>query len=422
MNLKRLFLFIIFLLSIVSLKQVKANDIDTVWMRWTHNVKHIDISPDSRYIVTNDAGNAIVHDLETGDELYTIASIQDAQFTPDNRFIYGHLDKIIVVVDVETRQKRTDIEDSEFGTSAVSANKDGSMLLVSYGLKPGVGIWDIESGEKVDEIIVTNDLEGWEEFYTGNAYFFNNGEQIIFTYSKVKQIAGDYYGEVYIRKVDVNTKAVLLEKKFNDLPFKLSNDETMICIYKYNLGYVDVFSSGSFEKVWQIPNSLGETDIDFSPDDRYLAVAYESKKGIEIWDLEEKQLVYTYLRNPLGSYLSVATSLDENYIAAGTGMRLYLYKSYWSMVTVPEQTIQATITYPNPADNLFNLEFDLLQDNVTSIDLIDLTGAIVKEIDNNFLIAGHQVYSVDITNLPSGFYTLRILSGSRKAVLKIIKL
>jgi len=58
---------------------------------------------------------------------------------------------------------------------------------------------------------------------------------------------------------------------------------------------------------------------------------------------------------------------------------------------------------------------------MTTIDMIDLTGQVVKIIDNNFLLSGHQFYQVDITNLPAGMYTLRILSGNYSFNSSIIK-
>ncbi|MFC2131520.1 T9SS type A sorting domain-containing protein, partial [Bacteroidota bacterium] len=195
--------------------------------------------------------------------------------------------------------------------------------------------------------------------------------------------------------------------------FKLNNPEDIA---------INVYDIVTDEIILSIPG-YGSTipDISFSPDDRYMAVAYEHQYKIEIWDLNEKQVVYEYHWHPQGPYWAVATSLDGNYIVAGTGRRIYLYESYWSKVSVPDNSIEATITYPNPAENIFNLEFDLTQDNITIIDIVDLSGAIVNEIDNNFLIAGHQAYSVDITNLPSGFYTLRILSGAFSFTGTVIK-
>ena len=78
-----LLLVIVFLLLIYGLKKANTNDIDTVRMQCTRNVNYIDISNNSRYMVTNDDCNAIVHDLLTSNELFGINSINDTKFTPD---------------------------------------------------------------------------------------------------------------------------------------------------------------------------------------------------------------------------------------------------------------------------------------------------------------------------------------------------
>jgi WD40 repeat protein len=162
-------------------------------------------------------------------------------------------------------------------------------------------------------------------------------------------------------------------------------------------------------------------DMAFSPDDKYLELAYESYTGIQNWDIVNNQNVYSYLRNPLGSYLSIATSYNGLYVCAGTNKRLYLYKSYWSKVSVPDNSILATVIYPNPNINVFNLEFDLNKDNFTAIDLIDLTGNSIKSIYNGFLNIGHHQYTINISDLPAGAYILRINSGNFSCSNQIIK-
>ncbi|MFH1051602.1 MAG: T9SS type A sorting domain-containing protein [bacterium] len=417
----KLFLTALFLLALAGLERAKANDIDTVWMRWTHNVKHIDISSDSKYIVTNDDGNAIVRDLITGDELYSINSIIASKFSPDGKFIFGLYNNQIVVFDIESKQKRTDIEFSEYDIGQISFSKDGNKLLASYANKAGVGIWDIETGEKIDEILVTDGLEGWERFFTGKSYFIENDGQILFTYSKYKNVGRpDQILSIHILKVDILTKNILFNQNFHNNQTILSNDRTKFFAYPNSDNKLEFYSVNDLTKLFDIPCTYTDQhDIAFSPDDNYLAVTYRSLGKIIIYSLETKEEVYFY---NMGTYHTVAFSPNGKYVAGSVGPVLVLHFTYNWYNSVPENIIQTTITYPNPTMDSFNLEFDLIQNNNTMIDIVDLLGNVVKTIDNQYLSVGHHLYNVNIEDIPIGTYTLRIISGNFSFNAKIVKI
>lgn len=149
-----------------------------------------------------------------------------------------------------------------------------------------------------------------------------------------------------------------------------------------------------------------------------MAIAYPYQSKLDIWDIENRNIVYTY--QP-GGYTAVSITSDKLYLIGAIGTCLVKWPFLSKLSEINQELIQATITYPNPVHNIFNLEFNLTIPNLTNIDLIDLTGNTVKVIDNKFLNPGNHQYSVDISELPVGVYTLRIISGNFSFTSRIIK-
>lgn len=98
-------------------------------------------------------------------------------------------------------------------------------------------------------------------------------------------------------------------------------------------------------------------DIAFYPDDRYLAVAFQDLGKIIIYNLETRGEIYFY---NLGTYHTVAFSNNGQFIAGSVGDVLGLHFTNKWFTSVESSLIQATLTYPNPTHDIFNLEFDLI--------------------------------------------------------------
>jgi WD40 repeat protein len=167
---KKYLLIALFLLLGAGIQRATANDIDTLWMRWTtQEVSHVNISPDSKYIATDDRANGIVYDLMTGNELFTIGGINDVKFTPEGKYIYGYKDNKLVLVDILTRLRRTDIQESPYTIEDASITEDGKYIYCSYGTVVGFGVWEVETGMKIDEKIFL--LSKPEEYKFYDSYY-----------------------------------------------------------------------------------------------------------------------------------------------------------------------------------------------------------------------------------------------------------
>ncbi|MFC2131805.1 T9SS type A sorting domain-containing protein [Bacteroidota bacterium] len=418
------FFIIAILLALAGLEHAKANDIDTVWMRWmpvNHSVSSVRFSPNNSKIAVFSIDQNAVAFVNTIDG--TIDTLLNGfsfgEYSQDGQFIFSFKSRLIYKINTEDYSQSVPFDTAMRGISSISISDNG---FITCKIGSGFQVWNMETGS----IIFAKEYEGIDpDTKIGKSFinikFTKDGKYLI---ASVRDVYENYKGEVYISKVytelidplNFEVSRVIDYTEYNYSSnngryiageyFKLNNPEDIA---------INVYDIEINEIILSIPG-YGSTisDIAFSPDDRYMAVAFwhTSQGRVEIWDLINKYIVYEYYTIPPG-YPIVACDIsqDGDYITFNSGEALFLFP-FIDPIGIPENTIQATITYPNPAENIFNLEFDLTQDNMTTIDIVDLTGFIVKEIDHNFLITGHQVYSVDITNLSSGFYTLRILSGA----------
>jgi hypothetical protein len=65
--------------------------------------------------------------------------------------------------------------------------------------------------------------------------------------------------------------------------------------------------------------------------------------------------------------------------------------------------------FPNPTNNKTNIKFNLDKTLPVSIDLIDISGAVVKNLFNNLIMqSGEQTIELNLNNIPTGKYFIQI--------------
>lgn len=75
--------------------------------------------------------------------------------------------------------------------------------------------------------------------------------------------------------------------------------------------------------------------------------------------------------------------------------------------------------FPNPANDYINIEY-MLEDNENAyIDIIELTGRILKRISVDYNQAGKNIIKVNCNDLGDGMYYIRLVTGKSSEVLKI---
>jgi hypothetical protein len=78
--------------------------------------------------------------------------------------------------------------------------------------------------------------------------------------------------------------------------------------------------------------------------------------------------------------------------------------------------------YPNPAQNLVNIEFSMPTTDHVSIVLYEISGRIVQNMENRRYMEGYHSIRPDISNLKQGIYLLELKIGNTIETRKFIKL
>ncbi|MGK0390676.1 MAG: hypothetical protein ACI94Y_003436, partial [Maribacter sp.] len=84
------------------------------------------------------------------------------------------------------------------------------------------------------------------------------------------------------------------------------------------------------------------------------------------------------------------------------------------------QSISKTKLFPNPANEVLNLEFKTMDASEVSIVISDNLGKVVVSMNNTYQ-EGTQRETLDISRLASGYYFLTIYSNDKVETLKFVK-
>ncbi len=76
--------------------------------------------------------------------------------------------------------------------------------------------------------------------------------------------------------------------------------------------------------------------------------------------------------------------------------------------------------YPNPFNPQTNLKVEIPENNYTEISIFNITGQKIKDLFNGELEQGSYNYSWNASNLPSGMYLIRMISGSYVKTIKAL--
>lgn len=83
-------------------------------------------------------------------------------------------------------------------------------------------------------------------------------------------------------------------------------------------------------------------------------------------------------------------------------------------------TLSQLSVYPNPAGSLTNISFKLSSAQVVTIELISLTGGLVKELSDKEQPAGVHSQILELQDIPSGLYFIKVSVNGKKTAQKLI--
>jgi hypothetical protein len=98
------------------------------------------------------------------------------------------------------------------------------------------------------------------------------------------------------------------------------------------------------------------------------------------------------------------------------------YSPTTEIKTVMKSTYDIQL-YPNPTSNLINIQYNLLDNSLVSIQLMDVNGKIIQEITNTKQSQGSHTQSINTLQLPTGLYLVKCVIGNEVVVkrLEVVK-
>jgi len=76
--------------------------------------------------------------------------------------------------------------------------------------------------------------------------------------------------------------------------------------------------------------------------------------------------------------------------------------------------------YPNPFTNNFTLNITTTQSENLNITLVDISGRLVKEINNEVVSVGAHTYTINTSNVQAGVYFVKIQNNNESTTIKLV--
>lgn len=92
-----------------------------------------------------------------------------------------------------------------------------------------------------------------------------------------------------------------------------------------------------------------------------------------------------------------------------------------SVASISNDFITSASIYPNPSSTNSTVEFSLVNASEVSVEVVDLTGKVVKTINAGKLNAGTNQLDLNVANFEAGIYYVNILTNGTKVSQKFVK-
>jgi hypothetical protein len=80
------------------------------------------------------------------------------------------------------------------------------------------------------------------------------------------------------------------------------------------------------------------------------------------------------------------------------------------------------VVFPNPVNDKINISFNSKSNEKVNFELNDMQGRLIFKKSDMESVIGNFEYALDVTNIPSGFYLLKISQGNYNYSTKIFKI
>ena len=420
---KKYHLIALFLLFSAGIQRASANDIDTVWMRYTQNITKVQFSNDDSKILTVGDGGIMIFDTQTGTQLKQLPGYLDAEYSSDGyliiavrekadsiNHIFPYIDVIntldFVIMKTIKLPKLLGME----GYSKISVSRDMQKIAVTSKSAPSLYLVDYltDSIKKIDTFgIKTGNV------MIGDFVFTKNGNDLIISIS-IDIGHGNYIGEL----IYINTQTYQMDYNNNKVggQISISEDGTMLALGTSEPGKaVTIMNTQTHEIINSVPGIASSIkSIAFSPDGQYLVVSSVDDFKIIIYQISDLSIKKSiYLK---GASFGLDITKNNEYLAAAGSVILFRFLA----TSVPDEQENTDVLYPNLTDNAVILKFELNIPTQLTFNLYDMTGKQVANLKNDFYNSGLITENLLLGNLANGSYYLKIESLKFNKTFKVI--
>lgn len=184
-----------------------------------------------------------------------------------------------------------------------------------------------------------------------------------------------------------------------------------------------IFDDHPEETTWELVNSSGDVIQEGGP--------YNTPGGMKIVALEVSNMdCYELVMYDAGGNGMCCNSGDGYYaVIYGNNQTAFQGNSfgevdrnqlYYDPVGIDEKIVFTEMNiFPNPVSDILNISFNLFETSDINIRVYDLMGKVVYETYQGMSLIGIKEYSINLRDLNSGFYLLKLNVGEDSYVKKI---
>jgi len=403
---------------------------DTIWTKQTdqtYGFWKLQFSDNDSLIAASGYDDVIFYETATGKEIIRIPGASEVVFINNGaNFIKVNKGKTkLEIWDSKTLTQIDTLECMGKPGGEHRLSKDGKYLLgvVKFGIISGFRIWDLNTKKIIKEKIFPIDASVVSIGIVKPDFVCNNNN-IIAQFSKTVRTPGNpdhpkYYKTYSSFTIYDFNSLDSIDSFPNSTVFFLSPNCKYIAYAKSNQ-YIEIYDFNTRELIhtFQLPVPFNLTGLKFSSDEKYLVTSSsDAVNGLNIWSCETGKLIYKY---PNGTYRTIALSHNMKYIVFDTGGYFFLLYGRYDYVNVMDSPENTGTLYPNPTTGNYTLKFNQLASEITTIQITDLQGNIVKPIFSGFIEQGIKTYNISVNELPNGTYFVQVINEHQNLSLKLI--
>ncbi len=365
------------------------------------------------YLVDLTNGN-IIHTVQSPDYLFM-------DYSGKRYFVSNGNTQTFKVYDRYTKEFIQDLTFRQYVGQTINAPNDSIKVEFERNTHT-LKFWNIYTNELIDNYKIPNTPDIWTYSIYDGAKFSYNGRYFAFHFQKKTNAEFNYF-MIYDRQ----TREIIMKKA---LPANTGYG----LIYQFmhtsnNMAYGEVIKLDGDDKPYSYiriydPDQRkvirdikvgdevkGVANLTIRNDDNFILYMLRNTNNTLCFYNFEINKLSDFIISPMSSILMADGTLLVTKSMTG-------YNFDWTVVGVPEnpETSNTSTIYPNPTTNSINLLVEEKYFN-GQWQLKDLSG---RDILNGIILSNPQL-QIDISNLPSATYYLRLTNGKEIKVEKVVK-